>query len=532
MKANKFFLGLALIGAILTGCNNDQSVTGPTGEVSYMSVNLNYANQGTRAGETFEDGIEAENDIASVTFFFFDEKFAAYPIVVNNGNSFITCAPTSVTPETNVDHVEAVTNAMVVIEKSKQTPPSYILAVANCPSELQASLSLADLQSKIGTYNKNGENFIMANSVYVNGAGEEMYVTPITNANLAASSDEIKSENYQPIEIYVERTAAKVRVNNFAQNGTRVFSTGITTADGKEIHAEIIGWQVTDVNEKAYLLKKIDQKTWNSDTNFGLTWNDAFRYRSYWATSYDVAEARHPHTGSAIAQHNGEYDYYYENTTATVADRSQLIVVAAFKTKDDNATTYSDVTIAEWWGFKYTFDGLKTVIANSLASELYFKDGNTYKSITKDYIDFKQVENTATNDDGSKGRYWSRAVLATGEGLATDLYDATGKKLEASDVDAIFEAVRHAKIWKEELGGYYYLDIKHLGTAGSTTEFGLVRNHLYDYTIDVVKGLGTPIYNGGEYIIPEDPEGEETYISAKLNIQAWRVVSQNQVTLQ
>ena len=50
MKANKFFLGLALVGAILTGCNNDQSVTGPTGELSYISVNLNYANQGTRAG--------------------------------------------------------------------------------------------------------------------------------------------------------------------------------------------------------------------------------------------------------------------------------------------------------------------------------------------------------------------------------------------------------------------------------------------------------------------------------------------------
>ena len=43
MKANKFFLGLALVGAILTACNKEpEQVTGPTGD-AYVSVKISMA---------------------------------------------------------------------------------------------------------------------------------------------------------------------------------------------------------------------------------------------------------------------------------------------------------------------------------------------------------------------------------------------------------------------------------------------------------------------------------------------------------
>ena len=72
-------------------------------------------------------------------------------------------------------------------------------------------------------------------------------------------------------------------------------------------------------------MKKINPTTWNSDVNFGLTWNDAPRYRSYWATSVDAESDRHPHSGEEIAAHNDPFDYYYENTTATAAIRVKKI---------------------------------------------------------------------------------------------------------------------------------------------------------------------------------------------------------------
>ena len=225
MKANKFFLGLALIGAILTGCNNDQSVTGPTGELSYISVNLNYANQGTRADaedDEFEYGTTTENEVRDVTFFFFDDEFKAYPVNTAASGDALQSYYT-VTPEMKAgdqNHIEKISSATLVVERSKKTPPSYILAVVNCPEALQQSSSLAELQAKIGAYNKDGNYFIMANSVYKSDAtGEAMYATPISNENLAPTSTEATNGTYKPIEIYVERTAVKVRVNNFADNG-------------------------------------------------------------------------------------------------------------------------------------------------------------------------------------------------------------------------------------------------------------------------------------------------------------------------
>ena len=539
MKANKFFLGLALVGAILTACEKEPETPVATGEVSYISVNLNYANQGTRADvedDEFEYGLDTENAINDVTFFFFDEEFKAYPVnTAEEGDqmvSYYTVKPNMKAGDQ--PYIEKISDATLVVERSKITPPSYILAVANCPEDLQKSSSLAELQAEIGAYNKNGNYFIMANSVYKSEAtGEAMYVTPISNENLAPSSAEATNGTYKPIEIYIERTAAKVRVNNFAQNGEKRFNTGIKTNDGAEIWAEVTGWHVTDVNSTAYLLKKIDTN-WTSDaSSLGFAWNEAGKYRSYWATSTPDAQNtnRHPYAGSVIAGHNTAYDYYYENTTATADNRSQLIVTAKFYA---GKTETQSIDIAEWWGVQYTLDGLKTAIANSLASQLYVatETAGKYESITPDYIAFEQDENTATDESATakdEDRYWSNAVLAT-EKASTKFYDAQGELLDAADVDAIFAGVRHAKIWSKEFGGYYYLDIEHLGTG--VAQYGLVRNHLYDYTLTNVSGLGTPIFDGNQIVIPEKPEGEETYISAKLNIQAWRVVSQNNVTLQ
>ena len=66
----------------------------------------------------------------------------------------------------------------------------------------------------------------------------------------------------------------------------------------------------------------------------------------------------------------------------------------------------------------------------------------------------------------------------------------------------------------------------------STGEFGMVRNHLYDVTISAVQGLGTPVYDADKTITPEKPEEDQfSYIAAKINVLAWRVVSQ-EVTLQ
>ena len=73
---------------------------------------------------------------------------------------------------------------------------------------------------------------------------------------------------------------------------------------------------------------------------------------------------------------------------------------------------------------------------------------------------------------------------------------------------------------------YYWTEIKHLGKTGSTTEYGVVRNHVYKVNITDITGYGTPVYNGTtDFITPDKPEDITTYVSAQINILSWRVVA-------
>ena len=78
---------------------------------------------------------------------------------------------------------------------------------------------------------------------------------------------------------------------------------------------------------------------------------------------------------------------------------------------------------------------------------------------------------------------------------------------------------------------YYFTDIQHLGTPGSTAEFGIVRNHSYVVNINAIVGLGTPVYDAfNEIDEPVKPTDTESFISAKINVLSWRLVDNN-VTL-
>ena len=67
--------------------------------------------------------------------------------------------------------------------------------------------------------------------------------------------------------------------------------------------------------------------------------------------------------------------------------------------------------------------------------------------------------------------------------------------------------------------------MKHLGSDERKGLFGVVRNHLYDVNINSVVGLGTPVYDPDEKIVPQKPDNDETYIAAKVNVLSWRVAN-------
>ena len=109
-------------------------------------------------------------------------------------------------------------------------------------------------------------------------------------------------------------------------------------------------------------------------------------------------------------------------------------------------------------------------------------------------------------------------------------YSFDGATYTPVDANAVLATVEPAKIWKDGMT-YYYADIKHLGSAGSVGEYGIIRNHSYKIAINGVKGWGTPVYDPTAQVVPVKPTDKETYISAEINVLSWRVVSYD-VTLE
>ncbi|MDE7376514.1 MAG: fimbria major subunit, partial [Muribaculaceae bacterium] len=78
---------------------------------------------------------------------------------------------------------------------------------------------------------------------------------------------------------------------------------------------------------------------------------------------------------------------------------------------------------------------------------------------------------------------------------------------------------------------YFYTTIKQqgfIGLTGADDNYlnGVVRNHIYNITLESFYGLGTPVIDPGKPIDPERPKEEKpSYITAKINILPWRVVT-------
>ena len=72
---------------------------------------------------------------------------------------------------------------------------------------------------------------------------------------------------------------------------------------------------------------------------------------------------------------------------------------------------------------------------------------------------------------------------------------------------------------------YYFTDIRHLGSKGSASEYGVVRNHVYKVNISDISGFGTPVYDSDIDIeTPERPMDTNTYVAAEVRILSWKVV--------
>lgn len=561
------FIALAALGfaACAEKLDDNNAPHGGEMEESYIAINLLSADVDTRAAADsygYEEGTVAERKITSAYFFFFDENGQPFNVTAsapggekNHLSLTITDQDPAASDMPNISDIKA---AVLVLNTYKGVYPSQIVAVLNwTPTE--STYTLADLHEVVANSIGNDTNgYVMSNSVYMDGADKMVDTAPLTAANIKTSAADAKAA---PIDIYVERTAAKVvltangkiagtaNIFDTQKNSTPVVTVG--PASEMDVYVQLHGWELYNDYNTSSLLKNIDT-SWDSAT-LGLTWNDIPYYRSYWAQSqaidpddefswaYVLANQElkgfPTEYGFAIAPKDDNYatrstyTYCGENTNGEDY-RTKVILKGQLMQK--NGESYEPLELARWYGTEYAGkEALKIAVANSVRYILYSSaDGSSFSSITPDDIECVQgitgaevYEVSFQLSTSGQTKTWYQYSSADGYVL---LGDSGINGDNAVKANAYLATVEPALLYTDGQT-YYYIDIKHLGAAGKTAEYGVVRNHVYQIDINSIYGYGTPVYiNVSNIVTPPDYpiEDESSYVAARINVLSWEVVKQ------
>lgn len=556
------------------------------GATSYLAVNIENvgsapASRSYAKGDgTYEDGTDTESKINKVRFYFFNGDGTPYLLVNKDATNeqsvnYLDQAVIETDGKDNDHTAEIKTKAVLVLNGETKAIPASVIAVIN-PDVLDnttlqsGTMTLSELRTSAtgSKFHDDTNGFVMSNSVY-ESAGQDVCSTPVANHVFATSDAALK----QPVDIYVERVNAKVNAKidaTYQRDGestpawtetegkyqievgnieVTTYATGNTNATPTKtkypVYAVVQGWQLADANGKAEVCKQINT-SWYAGQLGISPWTTSDYHRCFWSKSVPftsgaqggVNQPVNPKFEDIKLSLSGDFSttpvYTLPNTptevianpTTSLNTLTKLIVAAKLVYKDKNGE-YHPAQVCQYRGLTYLGEeAVKKQIVGGFAR--YFKkttteSGDVYKSIEASDIAFKTVVPGSPESSGVK----NYEVVATLASTVGDLYVKNGETWTIASKDDINAALAKetAQVRSTDGATYYYTPIKHLGEAGKLGEYGIVRNHSYQVTIQNIKGFGTPVYDPKKEIDPMIPSDENTYLAASIKVLSWRVVS-------
>lgn len=563
MKIFKLF-PLACAALMMTACGSDNDIEGgatnPGGDAQYLAVNIvnvgtTPTGRGSSTDPDYADGTDAENKINKVRFYFFNADGTPYTLVGTEETTTKTNVnwleqKTISKDEGSTGSVDKILNTVLVIKGSTAAAPAKMVTVINpetlTPTTLKSdgAVSLNELCDGINDtkfYNTTSvSDFVMTNSAYLE-AGRKVCPS-LVSGHVETSETNAKGN---PVDIYVERVAAKVSTELTATNfevgtaanwGLELYKTKdpvYTFGADTKIYAVIDGWGVADENEKAMVVKQISD-SWTND-NIGINpWNTADYHRCFWesmmpnATGTSIySNVNHPFKDYKANITTG-IKYTLPNTAAAATEYTDKkennmtkFLVAATLKYQDAAGAWHNAEVCKYRGVEYLgINNLKEAVATAY-NKYYKKVGTDYKELQATDIDFSTTRTSTTTT------LKDYQVVPTLVSTVTEVYqkNSTGGYDDVT-ATAKGEIEKFTAEVRKEGKAYYYIPINHLGKLGSVAECGVVRNHWYKVTLNSIKGLGTPVYDETKTIDPTTPEYNDTYLAARVNVLQWRVVSQ------
>ena len=557
------------------------------GTTSYLAVNIENVGSAPASrvynqnGGTYENGTDAESKINTVRFYFFNGDGTPYLLVNNDATQQTSVNYLEQTVEKvgdDQDHTaETKTKAVLVLKGETKAVPASVIAVIN-PKVLEntttlksGTMTLSELRtSATGTkfYDENN-GFVMSNSVY-ESAGQDVCSTPVANHVFATSEAALK----QPVDIYVERVNAKVNARidaTYKRDGENTPAWTKNTEEGQykdkyqikvgdievttyedtrsltassttkkyPVYAVVQGWQLADANGKAEVCKQINTSWYAGDLGIN-PWTTSDYHRCFWSKSvpFNTGEVEgvnrpdNPKFEDIKQSLSDKFSttpvYTLPNTPDEVVTSPKTslnnltkLIVAAKLVYQDADHSYKTAKVCQYRGITYL--GEEAVKKNIVSGfQKYLKKttttGDVYNPIEPSDITFKTVSSSSEVKD-----YEVVATLASNVG---ELYVKDGKTYKTVSKDDVNAALAKEEAQVRPEGfTYYYTPIQHLGEAGKLGEYGIVRNHSYQVTIQNIKGFGTPVYDPNKEIDPMIPSDENTYLAASIKVLSWRVVS-------
>lgn len=563
----------------VASCSSSDDITGGNGgeiaegSTSYIAVNLKTVGNAptgnarqTRYTDsqngTYEDGVGVENKIKSVRFYFFNADGTPYILNNVNGKGNYIDREVNVNPGDQSQTVEGITETVLVLNGENHVAPASMLTVINPdinPELLQngAALRWSVMRKELkGTKFYDNDHFMMSNSTYEE-AGNDLCTTQLTGKTYASSDD---AQNH-PVNVYVERVNAKVNANvvgtNFEKETADVIFDGVSmkdnqktkvgvlslakedgTTDQKDIFAYIVGWGLASENGKAELFKQIDTQKFTDEILGIFPWSSADYHRSFWSLSVPFggtgADKNEPvnYKFSEYTHKLGDAVYTLPNTPTEVIDDAHVynntltkFVVAARLAYKDADGNLQPAEICEYKGQEFLgTDNLKKTFVKEISR--YYKKVPVAAGEPDKYVNLDPSDITFTTTAPSGTQAKDYEVFATLANPNLTLYEQKGGVWnEVTDKSGVYNMLQGTPAEVRKGGmAYYYTTIKHLGEKGKLGEYGIVRNHSYQISLNSIKGFGTPVYNPEKIIVPAIPSNDKTYLAAKINVLSWRVV--------
>lgn len=588
---SKLFFGFSA-AAMMFSCSSDEPANNAggnnDGDAVYMNIRIKDANSssfGKGSDGGYEYGDANEHKIADARFFFYD----------GNGNFLVEAGINDLGGNNGTTgNVEYISESAIVLQGLKEDElPEYMITVLNAPASFTPGVTMEQTASKVSALTDEAGNFVMSTSSFF-GGDTKNYSDTYYYANRLQASDFHKTKEDavagdNPVEVYVERLAAKFSVSGIDEgyNEVKVTVAGNVNGDiedgdfsgpqaGTKLYVKFDKWGVSHTEKASYMSKNLtaDKAFWsfgaNNTTIAGWDWNNAGDFRSHWGAScsygnanpdlnvltYATCEASVTQPVYAAETTNTK-DNVSINGTVNINNVTCVLLTATVYTKDENGA-YNPLDLVLYRGIYYTEEQFKMyllqIVNNKTPLNYYICENpdapstetKKYHQVSADDVVLYHPQGSTTASVEVKfaaddATLYAQAIVDGKESYS--VIDGGVDKLNG-DLKSFFGNgnVQNTAIGYKGGKMFYTVPVEHLlkksaeavaYAVENEANYGTVRNHWYKINVNSVAKLGHGIFvpgegeEPGEPLIPENPNDDRFNLGAQINVLSWKVVNQN-----